>query len=496
LAVGCQNSGLRSHESATRPPLFVTVDLNVGETRYVELRDGSRVALTLLDLKETHDTVRGAVRKAIVEIEIDGQRTHLTSGTYNLPKTVASVQIDCPVTRGYTVNNTRVRPWGLEKDARLRLWPAGSPLTSPGTFVYPVVQRWFASDTQMANEPVFVDPKEVPGTPKIYYHYGLDIGGVEGMVDVLAATSGLVVSSKGEVLRGYEDSPIRPRHDTVGILDERGWYYHYTHLKSIEAGIKLGARVNIGQEIGILGKEGNSGGWSHLHFDISSRQPSGKWGTQEGYAFLWEAYQKQHKPVLIAVARPHHVAWTGQAVTLDGTRSWSRSGNLNFEWLFTDGSKAFGPKVDRVYEQPGEYSEILKVTDTEGRVSYDFAVVQIFDRSHPKRRLTTIHAAYYPTLGIQPGDPVTFKVRSFGVTTGEVWDFGDGSAMVHVKSDGNAKKHAEDGYAITTHRFAKPGNYLVRVEHTNPYGVKATARLHVTVRSKTGDDKLAYSAGQ
>ena len=79
----------------------------------------------------------------------------------------------------------------------------------------------------------------------------------------------------------------------------------------------------MGQKIGVLGKEGSSGGWSHLHFDIKSRQPSGKWGIQEGYAFLWEAYRREHRPQLIAVARPHHLIWAGEKVVLDGSRSWS-----------------------------------------------------------------------------------------------------------------------------------------------------------------------------
>ena len=85
--------------------------------------------------------------------------------------------------------------WALEKDARLRLWPAGSPWIEPGTFSYPVRQRWFASDTQMANEPVYVDGAELPGKTDIYYHYGLDFGGAEGLVEVVAATDGLVVSA-------------------------------------------------------------------------------------------------------------------------------------------------------------------------------------------------------------------------------------------------------------------------------------------------------------
>ncbi len=44
----------------------------------------------------------------------------------------------------------------------------------------------------MANVPVFVDGGEVPGSKNIYYHYGLDFGGAEGLVDVISATDGLV----------------------------------------------------------------------------------------------------------------------------------------------------------------------------------------------------------------------------------------------------------------------------------------------------------------
>ncbi len=50
-----------------------------------------------------------------------------------------------------------------------------------------------------------------------------------------------------------------------------------------------------------------------------------------------------------------------------------------------------------------------------------------------------------------------------------------------VKSDGNANVHSEDGYAVTQHRFAKPGHYVVRVERVNDRGQKAVAHLHVPV---------------
>jgi murein DD-endopeptidase MepM/ murein hydrolase activator NlpD len=468
-------------------PLLRAVDLNIGESQEVELADGQKATVKLLDLRETRDRLRSAVRRAEVLVEVNGQKVTLVSTNYRLPVTIAGVQIDCPITKGYRKDSTKetrgADPWGLIKDARLRLWPAGSPWIRPDTFRYPARQRWFASATQMANEPVYVDGGENPRVKKIYYHYGLDIGGAEGLVEVVAATDGLVVSSGKAVLPGHDDSPVHARYDVVYVQDARGWYYRYSHLHTIDAAIKPGARVRMGQRIGLLGKEGGSGGWSHLHFDIFGREPSGQWGVIEGYAFLWQAYLREHHPKLLAVARPHHLAEVGEMVVLDGSRSWSAAGNIaSYHWTFTDGKTADGVTAERTYDRPGVYSEILKVTDSAGRVDCDFAVVHVLDPKHPDRLPPSIHAVYYPTFAIKPGDPVTFLVRTFRTTDGkETWDFGDGSPRVQVQSDGNVVPLAKDGYARTIHRFARPGHYLVRVERTDRRGDTAVAHLQVRV---------------
>jgi PKD domain len=136
----------------------------------------------------------------------------------------------------------------------------------------------------------------------------------------------------------------------------------------------------------------------------------------------------------------------------------------------------------RAYDKTGEYSEILKVVDAKGNVDYDFAVVLVIDRKLDGKFSPTIHASYAPTLGVHAGDPITFKVRTFfAQPVGETWDFGDGSPPIGVRSDGNANRHAPDGYAETVHRFAKAGHYLVRVEHFGIQGGTITARLHVDV---------------
>jgi hypothetical protein len=77
---------------------------------------------------------------------------------------------------------------------------------------------------------------------------------------------------------------------------------------------------------------------------------------------------------------------------------------------------------------------------------------------------------------------VTFKVRTFRTQDDqETWDFGDGTPLVTVKSDGNANIHDPNGFAVTEHRFTKPGDYIVRVQRANARGFTATAHQWVRV---------------
>jgi len=55
----------------------------------------------------------------------------------------------------------------------------------------------------MANEPVQVDGGENPLARRIDYHYRLALGGAEGMVEVVAASKGLIVSGRKAVLPGH-----------------------------------------------------------------------------------------------------------------------------------------------------------------------------------------------------------------------------------------------------------------------------------------------------
>jgi murein DD-endopeptidase MepM/ murein hydrolase activator NlpD len=471
------------------------VNLTIGEMQDVSLNNGDNVTVKLIDVVEIHDELRDAVREAQVRVAINGEEATIISGNYCLPVQVGDVKIDCPVTKGY-VKNCRIDDYGFDKDARIRIWPADSPYLAPGTFVYPVNQRWFADHTQMGNEPVYVDWGEHPSEKAIQYHPWTDFGGAEEMVEVFAAVAGTVIISGEEILPGYDDLPVEPRYDVIVIMDDNGWVYRYSHLFSMEPAIYPGAKIDLGQKIAILGKEGGSGGWAHLHFAVYYRESSGKWAVEDAYAYIWEAYVNQYNPPLIAVARPHLLAYTGQPVRLDGSKSQGFAGEIaSYEWTLSDGSVASGPVWEREYDSPGTYSEILKVTDIHGHVDYDYTTVQIRDRNEPEKMPPTIHAAYHPSLDIKPGDPVTFKVRTFRSETGdEVWDFGDGSPRVTTRSvmedyvESESKGFIEYGYdplkgkyAETVHSFAEPGHYIVTVERSNEYGYQATAHLHVEV---------------
>ncbi len=441
----------------------------------VAVPGGPSVAVRITAVTETRDGAQSAVREARVAATVDGVAIELRCANYELPRPAGRVQVDCPVTRAYNANSS-TNHWGLRAAARLRLWPAGSPWMTPGEMGYPLKQRWFLTHTQMANEPTYVDRGEQRSRQKVYYHAGLDLGGPEAMAPVVAATDGVVVSLGKEVLPEHKTgTPVAPRYDVIYLRDSRGWYYRYSHLYSFDPSIELGADVKRGDRLGLLGKEGGSGGWSHLHFEIVSRQPSGEWGTQEGFAFLWEAYLRDFKPDVMALARPHRYVKAGERVELDGGRSWVREGKPAYRWTLSDGRTATTATVAMTYAKPGTYSEVLEVKDSRGRVAYDFATVNVYsDGQDP----ITINASYFPSLDLKAGQALTFKVRTFGLIGGEeTWDFGDGSPRRATQSDGNAEKLAKNGYAVIQHTYAKPGDYIVTVKNG-----AATTHLWVPVR--------------
>jgi len=461
-------------------PLVRVVDLNVGESTIVTLHDGSSVTVTLGHLAEHTEPVRKAVYGSTLKLVVDEVELTLEAGPYRLPQTVGNVQIDCTATKGLNGNGTPAF-WGLDKDVRLRLWPKDSPYLQPGSMIYPVKQGWNSTRTWFDNEPVHGGNSILQ---HIYYHAGMDIGASEGLAPVIAATDALVVQRGEDVLEGHkENTPTSPRYDVVYLMDGRGWYYRYSHLKEIAPNIQLGAVIKQGDPVGVVGKEGASGGWSHLHFEIKSRQPSEKWGTQAAFAFLHEAYVNEFGLSLYANARPMQMITAGETAHLDGRRSWSADDSItSYEWTLFDGTKRDGTYLEKVYPTPGFYCETLKVTDRAGKVAYDFAYVMVLDPADLEHYTPNVNINYYPTRELKAGDPITFKARAFRMKGGEeTWDFGDGSPIRTTRSPEEAAPLAPEGYVAVEHRYDAPGDYIVKVSRTHENGQTAHAKAWVHI---------------
>jgi len=473
LTCCCGTAGAEEFEK----PLVRVVDLNIGESQEVTLHNNETCRIKVLDVREKRDQVMHAIRQIEVDVKVNGQKATMISGLYRLPRFVGGVQIDCPVTANYN-RDSHVNHWGIVKDVRFRLWPKDSDWIHPNSFVYPVGQRWFASQTWFSNEAV-----SARSGGKFYYHAGLDLGASEYLTPVFAATDGRVVSVAGNSDDNLPKAAVQPRYDVIYLQDKRGWYYRYSHLSAINTPVQLGATVKAGQQIGVVGKEGGSGGWTHLHFEIKSLQPSGQWGTQDGYAFLWQANREQFSPEVVAVARPRYLVLVDETVRLDASRSWSKTSQHNYHWDFGDGTAASGETAERVYRRPGVYNEILTVTDANGNSDVDFAVVKVVPPGGTWNSVPIIHATYHPSIGIRAGDPIVFKVRARYTSEGlDVWDYGDGSPTETVRSNTDPSTHAREGigYANTVHRFQKPGRYIVTVRRATSLGT-ATDRLVVRV---------------
>lgn len=99
--------------------------------------------------------------------------------------------------------------------------------------------------------------------PYPHLHQGLDMFAERG-TPVVASADG-VISQK----------VVDPRMSGLGIeiTDARNTQYFYAHLDRFARGMRVGARVHLGQVLGYVGNTGDAaGGPTHLHFEI---QPNG-----------------------------------------------------------------------------------------------------------------------------------------------------------------------------------------------------------------------------
>lgn len=433
------------------------IDININETITSTIDSKEKIAITLLSVKEKHDSIRNAVRQAELELLINDEYVTIYMGNYHLPRKCKSAIIDCPVVKNIGVN-TQWMSIDLLKDARLRIWSLQEAPIPSLNLKYPVKQRWFSGRTQMSNEPAWTGGEGLKGG--IYYHKGIDFGAYKAVTPVVSTCNGIVCYTKG--LKDNDNHPIvfwgGGKNDEIFIKDERGWYHHYMHLSSLS--VNVGDKVESGQFLGFADTTGTSGGWSHLHYEILAPQPTGKWDIEDSYVYLVEAYKREHSPALLAVARPHNFVRVNETVTLDATRSCIFHGEkVKYTWEIHNGAVITNPIHEITYSNPGVYSEMLKVENEFGESDHDFMVsIVIGERDEYPPMLNAI---YEPTQNILVGQEVCFSWRDFGYRGKVEWDFGDGTKIIETTIESTS--YVDSYKSSISHTYTKPGIYIAQV---------------------------------
>lgn len=105
-------------------------------------------------------------------------------------------------------------------------------------------------------------------------------GGCGG--DVTAPANGTVVEVRRE--DNYDkavDNPATRGGKSVTMVGDDGVRYYMSHFDSISPDIEPGTRVEVGEQLGIVGTTGRSGG-CHIHFGISPVCQNKEWSIRRG----------------------------------------------------------------------------------------------------------------------------------------------------------------------------------------------------------------------
>lgn len=416
------------------------VALDAGETFTFRLRSGAERAVRLVSVKEYRDSVIRLVRRADVRVQVDGRPVDLVCAPYVMPTETAGLRIQADTTAG----------WGnAPKQVQFSLWDAADPIVDTARFGFPLRRfRVLSQGTQAYGEPVHLGAGDGdPRGQRFYHDYGFDQAGFEGREEVASATDGKVVAFW----------PSREDLCSVIVRDGDGLVWEYGHLCAAAPETVLGASIVRGQKIGILGRTGPSGNFSHLHLgtflsfdEVAADHPNRRLNL---YPWLVEAYRAAHPQALLAVARPHQTCLTGEKVVLDGSNSLAFDGRHVVEWRWTlpDGRTVKQPRVEAQFDRPGAYVAALWVKDDRGAEDVDFCQIKVFSRSDPEKAMPHIFMTYTPTEDVRPTQPVTFRFWFQGDGGGPIEvDFGDGTRLADYKS-----------YAEVSHSFKTPGIHVV-----------------------------------
>jgi murein DD-endopeptidase MepM/ murein hydrolase activator NlpD len=430
--------------------------LDPGETVTFRLKDGTEKRIRLVSVNEEKDSVVGLTRRAQVQVEVEGKPVELTCAPYVMPTETSGLRIQADTTSAWLA---------IPKRVQFSLWDASDPIVDTNLFGFPLPgYRLFSHGMQAYNEPVHLGDRDGdPAGQRFYHNYGVDLAGCEGRQKVVSCINGMVVQA---------DS----REGNFAVRDDRGLVLYFGHLDSILSGMRPGATVQRGQWIGMLGRRGASGNFSHLHVGVyrsEADMPGDRLSRNLNlYPWLVAAYQAGCPRELHAVAGPHQVALTGDRVRFNGGNSLAGQADITaFRWEFHDGTAVNGPKAEKAFEKPGCYMAALWVKDSRSAVDVDFCRVRVFSRSKPEDVVPTLFVTCKPSEEAGVNEPVNFRLWPQGRDVEDIWiDFADGTKIENYRP-----------YSAVTHKFTAPGIHVVTV--TGKAGaLPVTQKVKVIVR--------------
>ena len=417
--------------------------LDINEEYSFKLRDGSERVIRLISVKEYRDSVVGKVRYAEIDVTISGKALRLVCAPYKMPTEIDGMRIQADTTSEWL---------GIPKRVQFSIWDANDPIVNTDQFGFPIQDYLlFSHGTQVYNEVVHLGWKDgCPEGVKFYHDYGIDFAGYEGQEEVINCAEGKVIGLSSE--REYI---------FVIIQGDDGLIWEYGHLDSILPSVKVGAPVRKGQAIGMLGRTGPSGNFSHLHVgsylsktDLDAGRNNRRLNL---YPWLITAYEKQYHRILYAVARPTQMLSTGETALFDGSSSLGFGTKIvSYKWILPDGETVSGVTAKKRFDKPGVYIATLWVKDEKGREDADFCKVNVFTESAPEDSIASIFMTYTPTNNVLVGQPVLFRFWLQGEEGEHIKiDFGDGTVIEHYAS-----------YTQIHHRFKSPGIHVVTAQST------------------------------
>jgi len=410
--------------------------LDEGIERNVSLPSGRAFTIRLLSVDEQRDSVVDLIRRAVVRIALNSTQHELICAPYVMPTVIGDLRIQADTTSSFTKLPGRVQ---------FSAWDAADPIVDLSTFTFPLPEyRLLSHSMQCYNEPVHLGRRDGdPGSGAFYHAYGIDFAGYEGGERVVSCVD-------GQVVRVLPDAVL------VDIMDETGLIWEYHHLDAIAPGLSKGDTVKKGDVIGVLGRSGPSGNFSHLHvgaFLSTAHMQQGKYTRRlNWYPWMVAAWQARHGHTPLAVSGAHHQVRVGESLVLDG--SYSVPGDrpiVRYQWELPDGTRVDSAKTELSLSTPGIYIAALRVWDSEGHMDIDFHRIKVFSLGRPEPWLPAIFITSTPTQSLCAGESVRFRLWLHGAEQAPLrLDFGDGRVIPAYAS-----------FSVVEHAFRRPGLHIV-----------------------------------